>query len=100
KPLQHEIEQYIKELHQFKDLRNSRDVFLATLSHELRTPISGVTGAVQLLQATKLNLQQREYTRMIGHANNILLEVVDDILSYSGTQAGKIQIEHVPFSIS
>lgn len=99
KPLKSQIERHAVELHQFKDLRNSRDIFLATLSHELRTPISGVTGAVQLLQGTTLNTQQREYTRMIGHANDILLEVVDDLLSYSRTQAGKIQLEQVPFSI-
>ncbi len=98
-PLQSELAHQAEELRQARSVSNARELFLAALSHELRTPLSGISGAVQLLQKTGLDARQQEYARMISYANATLLEVVDDMLTFSRIQADKIHTERVPFSI-
>src|SRR5690554_1797491 len=98
-PLQQCIEQQAEQLRHIQDARAAHDLFLAGLSHELRTPLSGVRGAVQLLKTSGLNDPQREYTQMIDYASATVLEMVDDMLTYSRTQAGKLHTEYVPFNL-
>ncbi len=75
------------------------NVFMASLTHELRTPLSGISGAVQLLQDTGLDKRQHEYARMISYANTTLLEVLDDMLNYSRIESGKYEAQIVPFDV-
>lgn len=98
-PLQAHIEQQAEKLRRVQGVSAAHDLFLAGLSHELRTPLSGIRGAVQLLQTSELNGPQREYTQMIDYASATVLEMVDDMLTYSRTQAGKIRVESVPFNL-
>lgn len=84
---------------QAEEANRAKNIFLATLSHELRTPLSGVSGSVQLLGETDLDARQREYVRMIGYANATLLEILEDMLSFSRLEAGKLDFEYAPFTL-
>ncbi|MGZ3314771.1 MAG: ATP-binding protein [Caulobacteraceae bacterium] len=66
--------------------------FLATMSHEVRTPMNAVLGAAGLLRKTPLDAAQAEYVEMISSAGGVLMNVLDDVLDLSKIEAGKFQI--------
>jgi signal transduction histidine kinase/CheY-like chemotaxis protein len=67
--------------------------FLATMSHEVRTPMNAVLGAARLLRETRLDQAQGDYVEMISNAGGVLMHVLDDVLDLSKIEAGKFQIE-------
>jgi signal transduction histidine kinase/CheY-like chemotaxis protein len=66
--------------------------FLATMSHEVRTPMNAVLGAAGLLRRTSLDADQAEYVEMISSAGGVLMNVLNDVLDLSKIEAGKFQI--------
>ncbi|MDP1829585.1 MAG: ATP-binding protein [Archangium sp.] len=77
----------------------ARSDFLATMSHEIRTPMNGVIGMTQLLAETALSEQQREYVDTVRACGEGLLALINDILDFSRLEAGKVQLESIPFSV-
>lgn len=69
--------------------------FLGVISHELRTPMNGVLGAAQLLSASRLNAQQREFLSIIRNSGDSLLSLLNDILDLTKIEAGKMAFEVV-----
>jgi signal transduction histidine kinase/CheY-like chemotaxis protein/HPt (histidine-containing phosphotransfer) domain-containing protein len=63
--------------------------FLATISHELRTPMNGVLGMLALLEGDNLTLQQQQQTVLARRSAEGLLVLLDDILDFSKLEAGK-----------
>jgi PAS domain S-box-containing protein len=75
--------------------------FLAVMSHEIRTPLNCISGFTDLLATTtQLTPQQRRYTDLVRTANKALLAIVDDILDFSKVEAGQLELERHPFSLS
>jgi len=72
---------------------------LATMSHEIRTPMNGILGMAQLLKDTKLSSQQKHYLKTILGSGQTLLTILNDILDHSKIEAGKLEIESIPFNI-
>ena len=73
--------------------------FLANMSHEIRTPMNGVMGTLQLLEGTQLTDSQQEYVRTAHKSADALLAILNDILDLSKIEAGKLDIEIIPFDL-
>lgn len=82
-----------------EEANRAKAVFLANLSHELRTPLSAISGCVELLSGTRPDASQGEYIRMIGYANSTVLDIVEDMLSFSRLEAGTCEPEAIPIVI-
>jgi CheY-like chemotaxis protein len=69
------------------------------MSHEMRTPLNGVLGMTHLLLDTKLDGVQREYVKVARESGDLLLSLIDDVLDFSRIEAGKVELEEVPFAL-
>ena len=73
--------------------------FLATISHEVRTPLNGILGMATLLLSTNLTLEQRRYSESLRSAGNVLLALVNDILDISKMEVGKLELAFIDFDL-
>lgn len=80
-------------------LHQAKSLFFAQMSHDLRTPLNSILGFCQLLELSKLDAEQSEQVKLIGDSGKHLLALVNDILDLSKGEAGKIQLEVIPFSL-
>nr|WP_237732554.1 PAS domain S-box protein [Shewanella schlegeliana] len=72
--------------------------FLATMSHEIRSPLNAVLGSVDLILDSGLNKEQRIYANTAKEAGTTLLSTINDILDFSKIEAGQIVLEESVFS--
>jgi len=98
-----EMAEVMAELKTAKDqaeaANKSKSVFLANMSHDLRTPLNGIMGMLQLLQLTPLDAEQEEFASTAVFSCTRLTRLLGDILDLSKVEAGKIQLQEQPFDI-
>ncbi|MBF0339884.1 MAG: response regulator [Magnetococcales bacterium] len=76
----------------------AKSAFLAVMSHEIRSPMNGVIGMADLLAATELHREQRQYVEIILRSSHSLLALLNDILDFSKVEAGALKLEYAPFN--
>ena len=104
------ILQDVTDRYQTEEMRKARDLarksteireqFIASISHEMRTPMNAIMGLSNvILSGDGIQGEQKQMVQAIRDASDILLGIVNDILDFSSIQAGKIQFREQPFSI-
>lgn len=97
---QHSLLRQVHEARQEAERANqAKSDFLSTMTHELRTPLSGILGMSRLLQSTQLGPQQRDYVHSIVTSSQMLGALIGDILDLSKIEAQKLTLECVGFDL-
>ncbi|MEL7030253.1 MAG: histidine kinase dimerization/phospho-acceptor domain-containing protein, partial [Pseudomonadota bacterium] len=73
--------------------------FLATMSHEMRTPLNGILGMTGLLLDTPLTANQTTYAEAVRESGAGLLALINDILDFSKIEAGRLDLEETEFDL-
>jgi len=73
--------------------------FLSNISHEMRTPLNGIIGVIELVLDSPLSPEQRECLTIVKTSSDSLLNIIDDVLDFSKMEAGKMHLEPVPFNL-
>lgn len=75
--------------------------FLQRMSHDIRTPINGICGMIDMAEHYADDMEkQTEYREKIKEASNLLLELVNDVLDMSKLESGEVVLEESPFNLS
>lgn len=75
------------------DIANrAKSIFVANMSHEMRTPLNGILGTLELLLGTPVDPEQKEYLQTVKSSADILLSLVNDVLDISKIEDGKVTI--------
>ena len=105
--IQRELEQRVEE--RTRDLEAARKEaeeatkaksdFLATMTHEIRTPMHGIIGMTELLLHTNLTGQQHQFAKAAHKSGESLLGLINEILDFSKVEASKVELESVEFNL-
>ena len=81
-------------------LLKSREQLINMVSHDLRSPLSTISGYSELLHKTAQNSKEENYLDHIKNASSYMSQLVDDLLEFSKLEDGQITIEMVPFCLN
>ncbi len=99
----HELQQKNEELSTAlrlaREATQLKEQFLANTSHELRTPMNGIMGMINLLNNTKLTPDQHEYAEAVSQCANDLLTIINDLLDLSQIEAGRLSLTDERFDM-
>ena len=95
-----EFEKQLEESRQkAEESLETRKLFLANISHEIRTPISAISGMSGILADTEISETQKQYVKAIQSSSKSLMVIVNDILDMSKLESGKFSAEFIPFDL-
>jgi len=84
---------------QAEEIARAKTEFLATMNHEIRTPLNGMIVPAQLLEQSELDAEQKDHARTIVESGNHLMAIVQDALDFAKIEAGKLELESIPFRV-
>lgn len=98
------VQEYRERLERAKkyseSLLKSREQLISTVSHDLRTPLNTISGYSDLIGQSGLNSEQSNYLKKIRSSSDYVEKLVNDLLDFSKLEAGKIQLDKIPFVLS
>ncbi|MCS6948593.1 MAG: ATP-binding protein [Steroidobacteraceae bacterium] len=83
-----------------EEANQAKSRFLATMSHEVRTPLNGILGLAEMLQSSSLTPDQRRQVELLRRSGDHLLGIVNDILDFSKIQSGRLEINQRPIVLA
>ena len=92
------FEEYKKAKATAESANQAKSEFLAAMSHDIRTPMTGVLGVVDLLAETPLSAEQRQYLDTLRTSGESMIEIIDSVLSFSKVEAGKLEVHPAVFA--
>lgn len=78
----------------------AKSQFLSHISHEIRTPLNGIIGACGLIDITKLDGKQKQYTTIMKNSSELIVELVNNVLDLSKIENGKMTVQNMQFNMS
>jgi two-component system sensor histidine kinase/response regulator len=78
----------------------ARTEFVATMSHEVRTPLNAVLGMADLLRLTSLTRKQKSYLQIMESSSNMLLSLVDNMIDFATLETGKLELKSDSFHVN
>ncbi|QSX32087.1 hypothetical protein JYB87_09815 [Shewanella avicenniae] len=78
----------------------AKSQFISNISHEIRTPMNSILGLTHVLMNSNLDFEQRSNLLKIDKSGRHLLSLINDILDLAKIDAGKVEIEKIPFDIN
>ena len=89
-----------RRLQDAEDASQSKTTFLSRMSHEIRTPMNGIIGMLTLAKSRlSADNPAMQYLHKADELSDHLLSLINDILDMSRIEAGKVELEHKPFSL-
>lgn len=82
-----------------EEATRAKSSFVATMSHEVRTPLGAILGMAELLRATKLCPDQREYVGVLERAGRGLLDLLNNVLELSRLESGRLELAREPVEL-
>ncbi|RZJ33999.1 MAG: response regulator [Flavobacterium sp.] len=83
---------------QNENLLRSKTMLMATVTHDIQTPLGSVIGFTDLLKNTDTNPKQKQYIENIAHSSQYIVKLVNDLVDFSKLENNKITIEEVSFN--
>lgn len=77
----------------------AKSEFLATISHEISTPLHGILGNAELLLDTRLDEDQKRCVRLLRASAQALTDILNDVLDHSKIEAGRLELTTEPFDL-
>ena len=95
-----EVRDAVEARHRAEAANEAKSRFLATVSHEVRTPLNGILGIAELLAGTPLDREQLAYVEAVRTSGVALATLIDEILDFSRIEAGKLDLASDPFDLA
>jgi two-component system sensor histidine kinase/response regulator len=100
------IDQYRRRLfRQLEELTHAlkasgdKSEFLASMSHEMRTPLNTIIGMIEVLESTEIGAEQSQYLNICRASGEALIALINDIVDISRIEAGELHLDHIGFDL-
>jgi signal transduction histidine kinase/CheY-like chemotaxis protein len=98
--LQQELTKQVALAQAAQSANEAKAEFLASMSHQIRTPMNAIVGFTALALKTHIDPELREYLDTVRESADWLTHIANDVLEFSRIEVGRLQLDHIPFSIT